>query len=154
MDEKEPHWFIVFSRKTNLYVGVTCLLFMFWFLRFGIENMRYVWLSEVFGGEEARIIQAERKMAEALPDLFTANFYELNEKAQLERAEAFWKKELAPIARHMPPEEQAEEKEKIFSAIHRMSNPISNENSAKYDELIRVFKRAHNRDSQIVRTQQ
>lgn len=135
MEPEKPHWFISFARQTNLYIGITSVLFVIWFLRFGIENIKQVWLSEYFGESKAKNYALNKEIAKKISDLFTAEFYDMKEAAQTKKTELFWKNTIAPIAKNLPPDEMADTKEMLFVSIYRMNHPIT-ERSVKFVDLI------------------
>ena len=74
----------------NFFLGVNltlitiiCLCFFYW-----KENIQRIILSYVFTARETKGTIAQKKISEIYPKLFTARFYLLDEKTQMEEAGA------------------------------------------------------------------
>lgn len=106
---------------------------------FGAENLRHVTLLEYFGQEATQRFEAQRKISKLWPELFTADFYKLNENSQMERADYFWKNRIQPLAKYLDASDQAAIKVNLVQGIHRLNNPPVNPTAEKNKSDVAIY---------------
>jgi hypothetical protein len=101
-----------------LFMAVTLLYVLIW----GIPNMQHQAIVQMFGEDQAKHTEIERKAADSIHKLYTTRFYFLDEETQKQEAEKYFKEVLYPIIKDDDLSNLADYKRDILDSIYELNH--------------------------------